>query len=79
MRKKFRTNTNTMALNIQEMAQSAYNVITQIQNAAVDMVGLETLWCRATPEPNSEDIILQEYTLTNVGVECPKMVRVVTA
>jgi len=68
-----------MALNIQEMAQSAYNVITQIQNAAVDMVGLETLWCRATPEPNSEDIILQEYTLTNVGVECPKMVRVVTA
>ena len=42
------------------------------------MIGLDTLWCRATPEPNSEDVVLQEYTLTNIGVECPQQIKVIT-
>lgn len=52
------------ALNVQEMAQNAYNIITTIQQSASDMMGLDALWCRATPVINSEDIILAEYTLT---------------
>lgn len=60
-----------MSLNIQEMAASAYNILTQIQNSAAEIIGLDALWCRATPEPNSEDVVLQEYTLTNIGLECP--------
>lgn len=47
-----------MALNINDMAASAYNIITQIQSATTETVGLDCLWCRATPEPNSEDVIL---------------------
>ena len=61
------------------MAASAYNIINQLQNSATDVVGVDVLWCRATPEPNSEDIILQEYTLTNIGLECPKVLKVITA
>ena len=67
-----------MTLNIQEMAASAYNILTQIQNSAAEIIGLDTLWCRATPEPNSEDVVLQEYTLTNIGVECPQQIKVIT-
>lgn len=65
-----------MALNLQEMAASAYKIITMLNNEATQMVGLDALWCRATPEANSEDVVLQEYTLTNVGVECPKPMKI---
>ena len=65
-----------MALNLQDMAASAYNIINMLNTEASNLVGLDALWCRATPEINSEDIILQEYTLTNIGVECPKIIKV---
>lgn len=65
-------------LNIQEMAQNAYQIITSLQQSASDMVGLDALWCRTTPVLNSEDIILAEYTLTQIGLECPKMIKVLT-
>lgn len=65
-----------MALNLQDMAASAYNIINMLNTQASNLVGLDALWCRATPEINSEDIILQEYTLTNIGVECPKIIKV---
>lgn len=67
-----------MALNIQEMAQNAYQIITTLQQSATEMVGLDALWCRTTPVLNSEDIILAEYTLTQIGLECPKMIKVLT-
>lgn len=68
-----------MALNLQEMAASAYSIIMNLQQQAMNTVGLEVLYCRATPEINSEDVILQEYTLTNIGLECPKALKVLTA
>jgi hypothetical protein len=40
------------------------------------MVGLDVLWCRALPYENSEDVIVQEYTLSNV--DCPKPLKVIT-
>lgn len=67
-----------MALNIQEMAASAYQIITQLQSTATEMAGLDCLWARATPQVNSEDVILQEYTLSNVGLECPQTIKVLT-
>lgn len=68
-----------MALNVQELAANAYNIITNIQQSASELVGLDALWCRATPVVNSEDIILAEYTLTEIGLECPKMIKVLTS
>jgi hypothetical protein len=51
----------------------------EIQNAAAEMVGTSTLWARATPVENSEDVVLQEYTLSHVGLECPKPITVIIA
>ncbi len=68
-----------MALNLQEMAASAYSIIMNLQQQAMNTVGLDVLYCRATPEINSEDVILQEYTLTNIGLECPQPLKVLTA
>ena len=68
-----------MALNLQEMAASAYSIIQNLQQQAMNTVGLDVLYCRATPEINSEDVILQEYTLTNIGLECPQALKVLTA
>jgi hypothetical protein len=66
-------------LNVQEMAKSAYSILMNLQDQAANVVGLDALWCRATPEINSEDIILQEYTLTNLGLECPKSIKIITS
>lgn len=67
------------AINVQELAANAYNIITNIQQTAAELVGLDALWCRATPVINSEDIVLAEYTLTEIGLECPKMIKVLTS
>ena len=66
-----------VGLDLNEIAASAYNAIMEIQNAATELIGLQCLWARATPVINSEDVILQEYTLTQVGLECPKIVNVI--
>lgn len=66
-----------LGLDLNAIAASAYNAIKELQNAATELVGLECLWCRAVPVENSEDIILQEYTLTRVGFDQPKIVNVI--
>lgn len=61
------------------MAASAYNILMSLQNTATELTGIECLWARATPHINSEDVILQEYTLSDVGLECPKPIKVIAS
>lgn len=56
---------------------AAKGIIQQLQSIATEMVGLEALWFRNVPEKDSEDIILQEYTLSHV--ECPREIKVITS
>lgn len=66
-----------MAININEMAQSAYSIIQNLQQQAVNMVGLDALYFRATPQANSEDaVVFQEYTLYNVE-DCGHTIKVI--
>lgn len=68
-----------IGIDINEIIKSAYDSVLEIQQAATETVGVKCLWARATPVINSEDVILQEYTLTNVGLECPKIVRAIVS
>ena len=43
---------------------------------ALNLVGLDCLWCRLLPDMNSEDVIVQEYTLHSY--ECPKQFKIVS-
>ena len=66
-----------MAFNINEMAASAYNIIQNLQEQAVEMVGMDALYFRATPNANSEDaVVFQEYTLYNVE-DCGQKLKIV--
>ena len=66
-----------MTININDMAQSAYNIIMNLQQSAVETVGQETMYFRAVPQKNSEDaVIFQEYTLYNVE-DCGHTIRVI--
>ena len=67
-----------LGLDLNAIAASAYNAIKELQQAATELVGIDCLWARATPVINSEDIILQEYTLTQVGLEQPKIISVIS-
>lgn len=62
-------------IDMNAMAASVYNTVMQLQQSATQMVGLDVLWCRALPYENSEDVIVQEYTLSNV--DCPKPLKVI--
>ena len=65
-----------MTLNINDMAQSAYSIIQNLQQQATQLVGLDALYFRATPQANSEDaVIFQEYTLYNVE-DCGHQIKV---
>ena len=64
-------------IDINKIIASAYSTIMEIQSAATETVGTNCLWARATPVINSEDVVLQEYTLTNIGLECPKPINVI--
>lgn len=66
-------------IDINEIIKSAYNTVLETQQAATETIGTSCLWARATPVINSEDVILQEYTLTQVGLECPQMLKVVVS
>lgn len=68
--------TSNSPININQMMTTVYNTIMSLQKSAADLVGLDTLWCRALPHKNSEDVVIQEYTLYNV--ECPKQLRVIS-
>ena len=64
---------------INKIIASAYSTLMEIQNAATATVGTGCLWARAVPVINSEDVVLQEYTLTNVGLDCPKPLQVIVS
>ena len=64
-------------IDINKIIASAYSTLMEIQSAATETVGTDCLWARATPVINSEDVVLQEYTLTNIGLECPKPISVI--
>lgn len=66
----------TSPIDMNAMAQSIYDTVMSLQQTAAEMVGLDTLWCRALPYENSEDVIVQEYTLSNV--DCPKPIKVIS-
>ena len=66
-----------LGIDINEIIKSAYETVKEIQQSATETVGTDCLWARATPVINSEDVVLQEYTLTQVGLECPKIVKVI--
>lgn len=63
-------------MDLNAVAQSLYNVMKQLNNVATSVVGLDCLWMRCVPYENSEDVIIQEYTLLNV--DCPKAIKVTT-
>ena len=68
-----------LGIDINEIIKSAYETVKEIQQSATETVGTDCLWARATPVINSEDVVLQEYTLTQVGLECPKIVKVIVS
>lgn len=64
-------------IDLNKIIASAYSTLMEIQSAATATVGTECLWARAVPVLNSEDVVLQEYTLSNVGLECPQKLQVI--
>ena len=70
---------DNLGLDLNEIIKSAYSTVMEVQQAATEIVGIKCIWARATPVINSEDIVLQEYTLTEVGLECPKVIRAVVS
>lgn len=63
-------------MDLNAVAQSLYDVMKKLNSTATTVVGLDCLWMRSVPYENSEDVIIQEYTLLNV--ECPKAIKVTT-
>lgn len=63
------------SFNYNEIAQSLYSLVQNINTAVSDAVGLDVLWFRAVPADKSEDVIFQEYTLLNV--ECGREMKAV--
>lgn len=63
-------------LNLQETAASVYQTIMSLNQSAVQMIGLDAIWCRLLPYDNGEDVIVQEYTLHQY--ECPKNIKVIS-
>lgn len=65
----------TQTIDMNQMASQVYSQAKNLQEMAEQMIGLETMWCRAVPHVNSEDVVIQEYTLSNV--ECPKVIKII--
>lgn len=66
----------TQILDLNKMASSIYNTVLKMQESATQMVGIDALWCRAIPHQESADVVIQEYTLSNV--ECPRAIKVIS-
>ena len=63
-------------IDIQQMASNFYQTVLNLNQSATELIGLECIYCRLLPHQNSEDVIVQEYTLHNY--DCPKKFKVVT-
>lgn len=64
-------------IDLQQIAASAYQQVLNMNQNAVNMIGLDSYYCRLLPYENSEDVIVQEYTLHQY--ECPKQLKVVSS
>ena len=68
---------NNMQFSIQEAAaQYANNTLSAMNQALVNMYGIDVLWFRSIPQKRSEDVIFQAYTLHNVE-SCPLELKVI--
>lgn len=63
-------------LNIQNIAANVYEMVNNINQSIIQMVGLDAVWCRLLPYDNGEDVIVQEYTLHQY--ECPHDIKIIT-
>lgn len=54
-------------------AAQDYNALNSVVN---QLIGYDARWFRSVPQQRSKDVILQEYTLSNVE-ECPEIIKVV--
>lgn len=63
-------------INIQDMVSSIYNTVMQLNQDAINLIGLDCLWCRLLPYSNGEDVIVQEYTLHSY--DCPKTIQIIS-
>ena len=62
-------------MDFNQIAQSLYSLVQNINTTISNTVGLDVLWFRAIPADKSEDVIFQEYTLLNV--ECGRELKAV--
>ena len=68
-----------MAISLQEAAaQYANTTIAGLNSAVANLVGVEVMWFRATPDKRSQDVIFQSYTLWGVE-DCPLVFKAVYA
>lgn len=61
-------------INIPELMEQYEEMSRQINESAMQAVGIEMLYFRALPHENGEDVIFQTYTLYNVD-DCPKSIK----
>lgn len=62
-------------IDLNAITSQVYNLTMSLNGTISNLVGVDAMYCRLVPEKNSEDIIVQEYTL--FGYECPKTLKVV--
>ena len=68
-----------MPISLQEAAaQYANTTIANLNGAVADLIGVEVMWFRATPDKRSQDVIFQSYTLWGVE-DCPLVFNAVYA
>lgn len=69
----------TTSTSIQEMmAEFANTFLAQMNETAAEMIGVDVVWFRATPDKRSQDVIFQTYTLYGVE-DCPLEFKAVYA
>jgi len=64
-------------LDYNEIAASYAAMVKALNSTATELVGLDAIWFRALPYKNSEDVVFQEYTLTQV--DCGTPIKVVAS
>lgn len=64
-------------LDYNEIAASYAAMVKALNSTATELVGLDAIWFRTLPYKNSEDVVFQEYTLTQV--DCGSPIKVVAS
>ena len=62
---------------LQEMgANYANTTLSSLNDAVVDIIGVDVLWFRAKPDKANQDVIFQNYTLYGVE-DCPLKIKAI--